>query len=109
MAQPYTRSRYYHLYINGHYWGLFQTQERADADFAASYLGGKDQHYDVIKNDSSGSRALHATDGTIASYRRLYDAATRGFSSDSDYLTVLGLLADGRRIPTASGSSTRRT
>lgn len=28
MGQPYTRSRYYHLYINGHYWGVYQTQER---------------------------------------------------------------------------------
>ncbi|MHC4736084.1 MAG: lamin tail domain-containing protein, partial [Planctomycetota bacterium] len=38
-GQAYTRSRYYHLYINGHYWGLFQTQERAEASHAASYLG----------------------------------------------------------------------
>ena len=28
MGQPYTRSRYYHLYINGTYWGLYQTQEQ---------------------------------------------------------------------------------
>ncbi len=27
MGQPYTRSRYYHLYLNGMYWGLYQTQE----------------------------------------------------------------------------------
>ena len=25
LGQPYTRSRYYHLYINGQYWGLYQT------------------------------------------------------------------------------------
>ncbi|MCA9172259.1 MAG: chitobiase/beta-hexosaminidase C-terminal domain-containing protein, partial [Planctomycetales bacterium] len=31
MGNPYTRSRYYHLYINGQYWGLYQTQERAEA------------------------------------------------------------------------------
>ncbi len=31
MRQPYTRSRYYHLYIDGQYWGLFQTQERSEA------------------------------------------------------------------------------
>ncbi len=91
MGQPYTRSRYYHLYINGHYWGLYQTQERADADFAESYLGGDKEEYDVIKNDSSGSRALHATDGTMAAYRRLYDAAVAGFFSDSAYLAVQGL------------------
>ena len=91
MGQPYTRSRYYHLYINGQYWGLYQTQERADADYAESYLGGNKEEYDVIKNDSSGSRALEATDGNMEAYRRLYDAAVAGFSSETAYLAVQGL------------------
>ncbi|MCP4607254.1 MAG: hypothetical protein GY845_00875 [Planctomycetes bacterium] len=99
MDQPYTRSRYYHLYINGHYWGIYQTQERADADFAESYLGGDNEQYDVIKNDSSGSRALHATDGTIDAYRRLYDAAVAGFDSDAAYYAVQGLRPDGSPDP----------
>jgi len=34
MGQPCTRSRYYHLYINGQYWGLYQTQERSEACYA---------------------------------------------------------------------------
>jgi hypothetical protein len=91
MGQPYTRSRYYHLYLNGHYWGLYQTQERADADFAESYMGGDKEEYDVIKNDSSGSRALHATDGNMDAYRRLYDAAVDGFATEGAYLAVQGL------------------
>jgi len=99
MGQPYTRSRYYHLYLNGQYWGIYQTQERADADFAASYLGGKPEEYDAIKNDSSGSRALHAADGTMDAYRRLYDAAVAGFASDSAYLAVQGLRPDGTPDP----------
>ncbi|MHC4582469.1 MAG: CotH kinase family protein, partial [Planctomycetota bacterium] len=99
MGQPYTRSRYYHLYINGHYWGIYQTQERADADFAESYLGGDKDEYDVIKNDSSGSRVLHATDGTMDAYRRLYDAAVAGFTSDAAYLAVQGLRPDGTPDP----------
>ena len=99
MGQPYTRSRYYHLYINGHYWGLYQTQERADADFAESYLGGDKKEYDVIKNDSSGSRALQATDGNMDAYRRLYDAAVAGFSSNAAYLAVQGLRPDGTPDP----------
>ncbi len=97
--QSYTRSRYYHLYINGHYWGLYQTEERADADFAESYLGGDKDDYDVIKNDSSGGRALHATDGTMQAYRRLYDAAVAGFSSNTAYFRVLGLRSDGSPNP----------
>jgi len=100
MGQPYTRSRYYHLYINGHYWGIYQTQERADADFAESYLGGNQEDYDVIKNDSSGSRVLHATDGNMDSYRRLYNAAVAGFSSNEAYYAVQGLRPDGTPDPT---------
>ena len=99
MGQPYTRSRYYHLYINAQYWGLFMTQERADADFAQSYFGGKSADYDVIKNNSSGNRALEATDGTMAAYRRLYDAAVSGFSSNTAYLRVQGLSSDGTPNP----------
>ncbi|MGB2863003.1 MAG: lamin tail domain-containing protein [Sedimentisphaerales bacterium] len=99
MGQPYTRSRYYHLYINGHYWGIYQTQERADADFAESYLGGDQEEYDVIKNDSSGSRALHATDGNMNAYRQLYNAAVAGFSSNEAYLAVQGLRPDGTPDP----------
>jgi len=100
MDQPYTRSRYYHLYINGHYWGIYQTQERADADYAESYLGGNQEEYDVIKNDSSGSRALHATDGNMDAYRRLYNAAVAGFSSNEAYYAVQGLRPDGTPDPT---------
>ncbi len=99
MGQPYTRSRYYHLYINGQYWGLYQTQERADADFAESYLGGDKDEYDAIKNNSSGSRALEATDGDMNAYRRLYNAAVTGFRSNAAYLAVQGLRPDGTVNP----------
>ncbi len=99
MGQSYTRSRYYHVYLNGHYWGLYQTQERADADYAESYLGGDADYYDVIKNDSSGNRALQATDGNMDAYRRLYDDAVDGFSGDSAYFRVQGLTSDGSPDP----------
>ena len=38
MGQPSTRGDYLHLYINGQYWGVFQTQERAEANYAESLL-----------------------------------------------------------------------
>ena len=39
MGWPYTRSRYYHIYLNGVYWGIFQTQERVGPNFCSDYLG----------------------------------------------------------------------
>lgn len=99
MGQPYTRSRYYHLYLNGQYWGIYQTQERVDADYAESYLGGNKDDFDIVKNNSSGSRALEASAGTMDAYRRLYEAAVAGFASDVAYREILGQLPDGSPDP----------
>jgi CotH kinase protein/Chitobiase/beta-hexosaminidase C-terminal domain/Lamin Tail Domain len=98
MGQPYTRSRYYHLYINGHYWGLYQTQERSEASYAESYLGGDKEDYDVIKSES-GSYSISNTDGNLEAYRRLYDAALSRLDDDESYYRVQGLNLDGTRNP----------
>ncbi len=99
MGQPYTRSRYYHLYINGHYWGLYQSQERAEASFAESYFGGDKDDYDVAKVDRDASNVVVATDGTIDAYRRLHAAAVAGFADDADYYRVQGQNTDGTVNP----------
>jgi len=100
MGQPYTRSRFYHLYINGQYWGLYQTQERAEANFGATYFGGKSADYDVVKSAIvPGDRIAAATNGNRDAYDRLYDATIKGFSDNADYLRVQGLNPDGSRNP----------
>ncbi|MGA1394219.1 MAG: FN3 associated domain-containing protein, partial [Phycisphaerales bacterium] len=62
MGRQGERGDFYHLYINGMYWGLFQTDERIDNNYAASYLGGEPEDYDVVHNDP---RNNGATDGTL--------------------------------------------
>ncbi|UCD50599.1 MAG: lamin tail domain-containing protein [Phycisphaerales bacterium] len=98
MGQPYTRSRYYHLYLNGHYWGLYQTQERSEASYAESYFGGDKDDYDVVKSES-GSYSMANTDGNLEAYRRLYDAAMTRLSDDEDYYRGQGLNTDGTPNP----------
>lgn len=88
MGQPYTRSRYYHLYLNGMYWGLFQTQERAEAGYAESYFGGDKEDYDVIKVDGNGG--VKATDGDLDGWTRLFNLAKKGFSSNANYFALEG-------------------
>ncbi len=62
-----TKSRYYHLYLNGVYWGLFMTQERAEANHGESYFGGDDSEYDTLKSSGrSGGYITEATDGSFA-------------------------------------------
>jgi hypothetical protein len=72
MGMPSTSSQWYHLYLNGQYWGLFQTQERAEADFAATYFGGLASDYDVIKAEA-GPYTIYATDGNLDAWYRLWD------------------------------------
>jgi len=100
MGQPYTRSRYYHLYINGVYWGIYQTQERSEASYAEAYFGGSRDDYDVIKVDIGENLDLYeieATDGNLDAYRRLWEMASSGFTSDEAYYKVEGKNPDGTR------------
>jgi hypothetical protein len=101
MGQPYTRSRYYHLYINGTYWGLYQTQERSEASFAASYFGGNREDYDVIKVDAGVGRpyVVEAADGNLDAWRRLWEASMTGFNTPEAYYRIQGLNPDGTRNP----------
>ena len=104
MGEPYTRSRYYHLYINGIYWGLYETQERVDEEYAASYLKGEEEDYDIIKrsmgfNDAGQIQGAgwETAAGSSAAYRAMGKLANAGFETDEQYLKVLGLNADGSR------------
>lgn len=99
MGHPYTRSRYYHLYVNGHYWGLHQTQERSEASFAASYFGGDPDDYDVAKMEREQGDAMVATDGNLEAFRRLYDEVKLGLDDNPEYYRVQGMNPDGTANP----------
>ncbi len=101
MGRPYTRSRAAHLYINGTYWGLYETEERPEASYAASYFGGDPEDYDVIKVDAGymGAFDIEATDGTLDAWRRLWEASMAGFATTEAYHHVQGLNPDGTRNP----------
>ncbi len=95
MGQPYTRSRAYHLYLNGMYWGLFQTQERSEASYAESYFGGDKNDYDVVKVDPINGMNIEATDGNLEAYQSLWSYSMAGFGSNAAYFKVQGRNADG--------------
>ena len=99
MGQPYTRSRYYHLYINGMYWGLYQTQERSEAHYASTYFGGNDEDFDVIKvNVENFSYTIEATDGSVDSWLRLWNMCATGFVSNASYFSLEGKDANGKPV-----------
>jgi hypothetical protein len=99
MGQPYTRSRYYHLYLNGMYWGIFQTQERSEARYAADYFGDSSTDYDVVKvNTENYVYRIEATDGTLESWEKIYNMCKTGFSSNASYFGLMGKDAWGNSI-----------
>ncbi len=102
LGQPYTRTRNYHLYINGQYWGLYQTQERADHNFGETYLGGDAANYDVIKAEA-GPYVTVATEGNMDAYTQLYNLANSMRTAPNQteafriYMQMQGLNPNGTR------------
>ena len=92
------RGDYYHLYINGHYWGLYNTCERPEAAYGESYLGGLEEDYDTVKVEA-GPYALNATDGTMTAWTALYNLAKAGLSSDAAFQRLMGNNPDGSANP----------
>ena len=107
LGQPYTRSRYYNLFLNGQYWGLYQTQERADEHWGESYLGGDSLKFDLIKTASSYVNnklgySIECNEGTWDAWSNLWEIATNeGFADvhSNNYRRVLGQNPDGTRNP----------
>jgi len=101
MQQAYTRSRYYHLYVDGLYWGLYETQERSEASYAAFYFGGSKSDYDVVKTDAGYGRpyTIEATDGNLGGWYKVWQACENGFDDADDYFRLQGKKADGSPDP----------
>ncbi|MCA9185726.1 MAG: lamin tail domain-containing protein [Planctomycetales bacterium] len=73
-------ARYDHLYINGLYWGMYYVHERPDESFAAAYLGGDKDDYDVIKH-----RTSDVVNGTSQNYNQLLSLARANLSVTANY------------------------
>ncbi len=99
MGQQAERGDYYHLYINGMYWGVFNTCERPEAAYGETYFGGAEDDYDTIKVEA-GPYAVNATDGNMTAWTALYNLAKAGVSTDAAYQRLLGNNPDGTPNPT---------
>jgi hypothetical protein len=105
-------NRYVHLFLNGLYWGVYGIQERPEAAFAASYLGGSATDYDVIKTEA-GPYTINPTDGDLNAWRDLWNKSRACYFINKDqnsngtahpytlaeknaaYFKLMGLAADG--------------
>ncbi len=107
MGQPYNKSHYYHLFLNGCYWGIYQTEERVDQKYCADNVGGAKENYDVARtsNVNNGSGATYTTgivEGETAAWEALWNISMKegyGSGHEANYYKVRGLNPDGTRNP----------
>jgi hypothetical protein len=100
------RGDMYHLYIDGQYWGVYNTAERPEADYAATYFGGDTSDYDVIKVDPQSSYTILATDGNQDGWTQFWTLANQvhtmadsGQDTTAVYQQMMGNNPDGTRNP----------
>lgn len=89
MDHPSAHQRFVHLYINGLYWGVYNVSEKLTDDFMASYLKGKEDEFDVVK-DHSG-----IVDGERKAWDQLMNEVSNGLQDNASYFKVQGKNADG--------------
>lgn len=97
MGQPGSRDRYFHLYINGVYWGVYDFDERTEASFASTYLGGNKSDYDVVKAEQDSGYVTGVTDGNLDAWTQLWNKAEafKADPSNANYFALQGKAADG--------------
>jgi len=81
---------FYHLYLNGLYWGLYNVVERPDHAFGAAYYGGDKDNWDAI---NSGD----VTNGDDAAWNTLLNKCRAGLGTLAAYQEIQGNNPDGSR------------
>ena len=107
MGHPAPRGNFRHLYINGHYWGLYNTCERPKAFFGESYIGGEKDGFDVVKimggysedEDQDRRYQVFATDGNMKIWTHLDELSQDDLSDLETYCQMIGVKPDGSRGP----------
>lgn len=110
LGQPYTRGQFVHLFLNGVYWGVFETHERVDAEYAARYLGADPETVDVIKAAHPGvlDTVTAAREGDLEAWRHLWENANRLAAQRDEsmrlalYRELQGLTPEGKADPDKS-------
>ncbi len=80
LSPPHARA---HLYVNGLYWGFYQTVERVDQHFMARLLGGEPEDYDSMKASRAEGPTVVA--GDEKAYEEMYEIANDGLTTSENY------------------------
>ena len=86
MGQPASHGVFHHLYINGKYWGIYNTTERPDHSFAAEHFGGTKDDYDAIK--AGGGATVEIAAGDRVAWDTALSMAQAGLADATDYQAI---------------------
>ncbi len=76
MGRLSVHGKYFHLYLNGLYWGIYNLHERPDDAFLSEYLDVPREDFDVIKHNP-----YEIVSGTNQYYLSMLKVARMGFST----------------------------
>ena len=82
MGRLASHNRYFHLFINGLYWGTFDFTEQPTADFGRRYFGGTKEDYDVYDQGS-------LKNGTAAAYNEMVGMTNLGDPTNYEHMKQL--------------------
>ncbi|MDB4734407.1 CotH kinase family protein [Akkermansiaceae bacterium] len=71
---------FFHLYLNGLYWGVYNVVERPNADFGSSYYGGEKDGWDALN-----SYPRNVVDGTASDWLQAHSIANGGVADQAGY------------------------
>ncbi len=89
MGYPSAHNKFVHLFLNGIYWGMYNVSERLDKDFMGTYLKGKADDFDVIKDYAEVS------DGDLGAWNKMMAMANNGLQDLASYQKIQGKNPDG--------------
>jgi hypothetical protein len=82
--------KYVQLYLNGLYWGMYYLHERPDESFAAAYLGGDKNDYDVVKHN--GTTVVNGDTTAAANFSTMLSAVRAVATDPNTYNAAANLL-----------------
>ncbi len=77
-------NKFFHLYINGMYWGLYNLSERMDNEYMQYYLEGNEEDFDVIKDYAE------VGEGNADAWNRMMQMAEDGLSDAVSFYGIQG-------------------
>ncbi|MCK4294627.1 MAG: lamin tail domain-containing protein, partial [Planctomycetes bacterium] len=77
------RGKFVHMYLNGVYWGQYHLMERPTADYMATYLGGEEEDYDIMK----GRSGIFVAEGDRVAWNYMV-ANTNNYEIVQEYMDI---------------------